>query len=156
MDEVEAFTALSSALLVNMGTLSSEWVAAKKLAAKQAVALGKPWVLDPDGCGATSYRTRACLDMLHCRPTVVRGNGSEIMALSGAAGRAIGEATSTFWMKSIYLRGHRLTLPTLASCPQAVSKALTAPPAAPMPSGMPCSWLATTAALWRSAGPWIM
>ena len=64
-------------------------VAAKKLAAKQAVALGKPWVLDPVGCGATPYRTRACLDMLHCRPTVVRGNGSEIMALSGAAGRGL-------------------------------------------------------------------
>ena len=87
MDEGEAFTALSSALLVNMGTLSSEWVAAKKLAVKQAVALSKPWVLDPVGCGATPYRTRACLDMLHCRPTVVRGNGSEIMALSGADGR---------------------------------------------------------------------
>ena len=26
VDEVEAFTALSSALLINMGTLSSEWV----------------------------------------------------------------------------------------------------------------------------------
>lgn len=29
-----------------------------KLAAKRAVELGKPWVLDPVGCGATPYRTQ--------------------------------------------------------------------------------------------------
>ncbi|GFH29888.1 hydroxyethylthiazole kinase, partial [Haematococcus lacustris] len=52
----------------------------------QACALGKPWVLDPVGCGATPVRTRACLDMLRCKPTVVRGNASEILALAGAAG----------------------------------------------------------------------
>jgi hydroxyethylthiazole kinase len=52
----------------------------------QAVALGKPWVLDPVGCGATTYRTAACVAMLRLRPTVVRGNASEILALAGAAG----------------------------------------------------------------------
>jgi len=87
LDEVEDFLRISSALLINMGTLSSEWVAAKKLAAAQAQALGKPWVLDPVGCGATPYRTTACLAMLRLKPQVVRGNASEIMALAGAAGR---------------------------------------------------------------------
>jgi hydroxyethylthiazole kinase len=52
----------------------------------QAVALGKPWVLDPVGCGATTYRTAACVNMLQLQPTVVRGNASEILALAGAAG----------------------------------------------------------------------
>jgi hypothetical protein len=55
-------------------------------AASQAVALGKPWVLDPVGCGATPYRTQMCLALLQLRPTVVRGNASEILALAGAAG----------------------------------------------------------------------
>ncbi len=87
---MESFASISSAVLINMGTLSSEWVAAKKLAAKQAVLKGKPWVLDPVGCGSTLYRTRACLDLLRCRPTVVRGNGSEIMALSGADVEVLG------------------------------------------------------------------
>lgn len=87
VDEVESFASISSAVLINMGTLSSEWVASKKLAANKARALGRPWVLDPVGCGATPYRTRACLDMLYCRPAVVRGNGSEILALSGAEGQ---------------------------------------------------------------------
>lgn len=56
----------------------------------QARSLGKPWVMDPVGCGATAYRTRACLDLMRCRPTVVRGNGSEILALAGAAGAVAG------------------------------------------------------------------
>jgi hydroxyethylthiazole kinase len=43
-------------------------------------------VLDPVGCGATTYRTAACVSMLKLQPTVVRGNGSEILALAGAAG----------------------------------------------------------------------
>ena len=48
---------IASALLVNVGTLTDDWVASMKLAAAQAVHLGKPWVLDPVGCGATPYRT---------------------------------------------------------------------------------------------------
>eukprot|EP00879_Flechtneria_rotunda_P024855 GHRR01026374.1.p1 GENE.GHRR01026374.1~~GHRR01026374.1.p1 ORF type:complete len:230 (+),score=96.01 GHRR01026374.1:231-920(+) len=90
LDEVEEFAAIASGLLINMGTLSSDWVASKKLAARQAVALGKPWILDPVGCGATSYRTAACVAMLKLQPTVVRGNASEILALAGAAGNVKG------------------------------------------------------------------
>eukprot|EP00798_Chlamydomonas_sp_ICE-L_P011729 gene11729-5208_t len=86
LDEVEDFVAISDALLINMGTLESDWVASKKLAARKAKELGKPWVLDPVGCGATSYRTGACTAMLLCQPTVVRGNGSEIISLAGASG----------------------------------------------------------------------
>lgn len=37
-----------------------QWVGGMKLAAKRAVELGKPWVLDPVGCGATPYRTQVC------------------------------------------------------------------------------------------------
>eukprot|EP00873_Tetraselmis_striata_P039348 jgi/Tetstr1/459612/TSEL_004975.t1 len=89
-DEVEEFTAISSGLLINVGTLSSTWVAAMKLAITKANSTKIPWVLDPVGAGATAYRTKACVDILSMRPTVVRGNGSEIMALAGAAGKARG------------------------------------------------------------------
>ena len=58
-EEVEDFVAIASALVVNIGTLSPPWVAAMERArAARAGALGKPWVLDPVGCGATPYRTR--------------------------------------------------------------------------------------------------
>ncbi|MEW5303804.1 MAG: hypothetical protein WDW36_006459 [Sanguina aurantia] len=92
VEEVESFVCVSSALLINMGGLGSERIAAQKLAAAQAVRLSKPWVLDPVGCGATSYRTRCCAEMLLLHPSVVRGNAAEIMALSGngAAGAGVG------------------------------------------------------------------
>jgi hydroxyethylthiazole kinase len=84
-EEVEEFVALSHALVVNIGTLSPAWVGAMTRAARQAVALGKPWVLDPVGAGATLYRTSAARDLARLGPTVVRGNASEILALAGAS-----------------------------------------------------------------------
>lgn len=95
LDEVEDFVAISGALLINAGTLSSDWVASMKLAAAQAVRLGKPWVLDPVGCGATPYRTAVCLALLRLQPAVVRGNASEILALAGAAGSGVKGVDST-------------------------------------------------------------
>ncbi len=54
-------------------------------AARRAHALGKPWVLDPVGCGATPYRTRAAAQLVELQPSVIRGNASELLALAGAA-----------------------------------------------------------------------
>jgi hydroxyethylthiazole kinase len=60
-------------------------VAAMKRAAARASALGRPWVLDPVGAGATPYRTRTALELIELLPVVIRGNASEILALAGAA-----------------------------------------------------------------------
>ena len=84
-EEVEDFIAIARALVINIGTLSPPWVAAMKRAAARASALGRPWVLDPVGAGATPYRTRTALELIELRPTVIRGNASEILALAGAA-----------------------------------------------------------------------
>jgi hydroxyethylthiazole kinase len=54
----------------------------------RADALGKPWVLDPVGCGATGYRTDIAAELAGMRPTVIRGNASEILSLAGVAGAA--------------------------------------------------------------------
>jgi hydroxyethylthiazole kinase len=85
VEEVEDFVAISSSLVINIGTLSPRWVEAMRLAAAKAVALGKPWVLDPVGCGATPYRTGVAAELAAMRPTIIRGNASEIMSLAGAA-----------------------------------------------------------------------
>lgn len=85
-EEVDEFVAISNALVVNIGTLSPSWILGMKRAAKQAVALGKPWVLDPVGCGATRFRTDFAVEMSRSQPTIIRGNASEIMSLAGAAG----------------------------------------------------------------------
>src|SRR5262245_28057679 len=86
VEEVEDFIAISSALAINIGTLSPRWVDAMRLAARKAVALGKPWVLDPVGCGATPYRTQVAVELAGMDPAIIRGNASEIMSLAGASG----------------------------------------------------------------------
>ncbi len=85
-EEVEDFVSISSALTVNVGTLSPPWVETMEMAARRAVDRGIPWVLDPVGCGATPYRTRVAGELARMRPTVIRGNASEVLALAGEAG----------------------------------------------------------------------
>lgn len=80
-DEVEDFLALSQGLVINIGTISSPWLAGMKLAAHSARQRGVPWVLDPVGMGATRYRNQAARDLALLGPTAIRGNASEIMAL---------------------------------------------------------------------------
>ena len=58
VDEVEEFLGVADALVVKVGTLSKDWVESMQLAAKTAYKLGKPWVLDPVGAGATKFRTQ--------------------------------------------------------------------------------------------------
>ncbi|RDV14564.1 hydroxyethylthiazole kinase [Pontibacter diazotrophicus] len=80
--EVSDMVSIAGALVVNIGTLDEYWVESMKLAVKQANALQKAWVLDPVGAGATSYRNNVLEELLSYRPTVIRGNASEIMALA--------------------------------------------------------------------------
>ena len=85
MEEVEDFVPIASSLVINIGTLSAPWVAAMERAAATAEAKGIPWVLDPVAVGATRYRTETVRRLLAHKPTVIRGNASEIMAIAGAA-----------------------------------------------------------------------
>ena len=85
VEEVEDFVAISDALVINIGTLSPCWVDAMGQAAARANAMGKPWVLDPVGCGATPYRTRVAAELAAMGPRIIRGNASEILSLAGAA-----------------------------------------------------------------------
>ncbi|KAL2923105.1 Hydroxyethylthiazole kinase [Bienertia sinuspersici] len=85
LEEIPDFTPQIDALYINVGTLSSTVLQAMKVAAELAVDLGKPWIFDPVAAGCSGFRLRACLDLLLLKPTVVRGNGSEIIALSRAS-----------------------------------------------------------------------
>ncbi|WP_304035519.1 hydroxyethylthiazole kinase [Mesonia mobilis] len=79
--EMEDMMKICQALVVNIGTLDEYWVTSMKKAATQANQLQKPWVLDPVGAGATPYRDEVLADLLNLKPTIIRGNASEIMAL---------------------------------------------------------------------------
>ena len=84
-EEVEDMVSIAGALVVNIGTLSPQWVEGMKKAIVAAKKLGKPIILDPVGAGATPYRNSVLSELLNtASPTLIRGNGSEILALAGA------------------------------------------------------------------------
>ncbi len=84
-EEMEEIVGISSALVLNIGTLSSPWVESMFVAGRAATKRGVPIVLDPVGAGASVLRTRTSLQLLlEVGPSVLRGNASEILALAGA------------------------------------------------------------------------
>ena len=85
-EEVEEIAGLASALVLNIGTLSPAWVESMRLALSAAKARSLPVVMDPVGAGASRYRTRTALELLAASSNaIVRGNASEIAALTGSA-----------------------------------------------------------------------
>ncbi|HEX2090803.1 MAG TPA: hydroxyethylthiazole kinase [Longimicrobiaceae bacterium] len=105
VEEVEDFTSIAAALVINIGTLSPAWVDAMERAAGRAATLGKPWVLDPVGAGATPYRTRVARELARRRPTVIRGNASEVLALAeeGRAGKGVDSAHASEEARTVAL-----------------------------------------------------
>ncbi len=95
LEEVEDMVGFARALVINIGTLSPTWVEAMLKAGRAAVARNVPIVLDPVGCGATPYRTETSTRLFNeLRPTIVRGNASEILALAGGVGGTKGVDSS--------------------------------------------------------------
>lgn len=85
LEEVGDMAKIASALVLNIGTLSPDWVEAMLLAGKTARSNSTPIVFDPVGAGATPYRLEVCQEIIkQCAPTIIRGNASEIMALVGS------------------------------------------------------------------------
>lgn len=85
INEVEEMAKIASALVLNIGTLEAEWVESMLIAGKTALARQIPTVFDPVGAGATSYRSEVCkLIINECKPSIIRGNASEIIALCNA------------------------------------------------------------------------
>ncbi len=85
-EEAELFAGVASGVLVNTGTPYAETADAMRAAVAGAAKAGTPWVLDPVAAGLP-WRTSVARDCLALgRPSIVRGNASEILALAGAAG----------------------------------------------------------------------
>jgi hydroxyethylthiazole kinase len=85
-EEVHDMVGIAQALVLNIGTLEPYWVQSMKMGLSAATVRGIPTVLDPVGAGATIYRNRVLEELLDvASPTVIRGNGSEIMSTAGAA-----------------------------------------------------------------------
>ncbi len=84
LEEVEEMAAGAAALVLNIGTLSPEWVEAMVLGGRAANRHGIPVVLDPVGAGATRLRTATARRILaEVSIAIVRGNAAEVAALIG-------------------------------------------------------------------------
>lgn len=89
--EVADIVAISSALVLNIGTLNQRTIASMLAAGKAANQKGIPVVLDPVGAGATALRTETAVKIMReIKLAVIRGNISEIKAISGAGGKTRG------------------------------------------------------------------
>ena len=83
VEEVTDMVAIASALVINIGTLNPLWVEGMINAGIAATEKGIPVVFDPVGVGATPYRNEVAVQIIEkCKPKIIRGNASEIMALT--------------------------------------------------------------------------
>ncbi|MDL9948645.1 hydroxyethylthiazole kinase [Gordonia sp. ABSL11-1] len=94
VDWPSVFPAGAGGVWINTATVMSNDVDTVATVARTAHAAGTPWVLDPvaNGAGATGYDAfvRSLLDH---RPSIIRGNASELIALAG--GDALGKGVET-------------------------------------------------------------
>ncbi|MFH1642461.1 MAG: hydroxyethylthiazole kinase [Nanoarchaeota archaeon] len=83
-EEAADMTGIASALVLNIGTLTTELVASMKIAGIAANKKGIPIVLDAVGVGATKLRDDKALELLNeLNIDIIKGNSSEIAKLAG-------------------------------------------------------------------------
>ena len=84
--EMDDLLAIANSLVINIGCLDDMEISGMNAAAAAAQRLGKPWVLDPVGVGASMARTDTAVELIRkFHPAIVRCNASEIMVLHGTA-----------------------------------------------------------------------
>jgi hydroxyethylthiazole kinase len=64
---------IAHSVVINIGTLDEYWSESMIMAAETANEIHKPWVLDPVGAGATSFRDQILHQLLEYHPSVIRG-----------------------------------------------------------------------------------
>ncbi|MWC26776.1 hydroxyethylthiazole kinase [Paenibacillus sp. MMS18-CY102] len=83
-EEVADIARISSALVLNIGTLNETDVAAMKIAGASANVHSVPVIFDPVGAGATAYRTRVSQEIMsELSVAAIRGNAAEIANVVG-------------------------------------------------------------------------
>lgn len=83
LDEGEFLAKVGGATYINVGTLLPVYEQTLPHIAKVLHDTGKPWVLDPVAIGIGSLRTQLLRQFREYKPSIIRGNASEIIALAG-------------------------------------------------------------------------
>jgi hydroxyethylthiazole kinase len=82
-EEVEEMVSMAGCLVLNIGTLTPDWVESMITAGLRANRLNIPVILDPVGSGATALRTGSVKRLINeLSINVIRGNASEILSIS--------------------------------------------------------------------------
>lgn len=89
--ELEDIVRLSSALVINIGTINDRTRFSMFTAAHIARDCGIPIILDPVGSGASTYRTKTVQNLIsEIVPNVIRGNLSEIRSVAQLSSHTLG------------------------------------------------------------------
>ncbi len=90
-EDVKDITSICGGLNINIGTLNKRSIEAMFTAGKISADLGHPVLLDPVGAGAGALRTQTASRIVcEIKPDVIRGNISEIKAISAGTGTTKG------------------------------------------------------------------
>jgi len=101
-EEVDQMTMISDALVINYGVINGASLKTMIKAGKTANKHNIGIVLDPVGVGATQFRNEAIVDLLtQVQPTIIKGNASEIMSLSGMDTKSKGVDSSADSLEAI-------------------------------------------------------
>ena len=113
--EAESFASIAAALSINVGTPTSEQMQAMQISSAQTVTSKNiPWVLDPVGYGAfLKWRSEMVDQLVLLKPSIIRGNASEISTLAGNQVESKG-VDSTVSSNEVYLQA--LALLTHTEC----------------------------------------
>lgn len=85
-DEAEFLSRAGGATYLNVGTIFPVYEESLPRAARALHEASKPWVLDPVAIGIGSLRTELLHQFKAQKPSIIRGNPSEILALAGLWG----------------------------------------------------------------------
>jgi hydroxyethylthiazole kinase len=84
INEAADITAISSALVINIGTLNQRTIASMLKAGKKANELGIPVIFDPVGAGASRLRNDTTKEIIsQIKISILRGNLSEVSFVAG-------------------------------------------------------------------------
>ena len=101
-EDVDQMTMISDALVINYGVINGASLKTMIKAGKTANKHNIGIVLDPVGVGATQFRNEAIVDLLtQVHPTIIKGNASEIMSLSGMNTKSKGVDSSADSLEAI-------------------------------------------------------
>jgi len=81
-EEVEEMASIAGAVVLNIGTLTPDWVESMIKAGWKANRMNIPVILDPVGSGATTLRTDSVRRIINeLSISVIRGNASEVLSI---------------------------------------------------------------------------